>query len=368
MAMKTVPLNDLTRRSSEEIDLLVTSTRKVIESGVFLNGENLRDLSQSLSAMHAGRSVVCVGNGTDALYIALRAAGVGPGTTVATVPNAGGYSTGAALLLGARVVLIDIDLGTGQMCPDSLVAALENLSVDVVVVTHLYGLAADIKKLSAMCEEYKVSLIEDCAQSIGCFAGDQPVGTFGDMATFSFYPTKNLGAFGDAGAIVCATQDLASSASKIAQYGWSERYLRAMPGGVNSRMDEIQAAFLNHRLHSLRTENERRRHIVRRYQASLTGSRRFLCRDDDTYVAHLAVMATESREIDAHLLAQRGISTGIHYPILDQEQPAWVSVLEDAATPNARILSGQILTLPCFPGMYEEEIDAVVAALGSLPV
>lgn len=364
--MKTVPLNDLSRMGEAEIEELTSLARSVISSGHFLSGPHTKKFVSGVSERVDGRPVVCVGNGTDALYLGLTTLGVGEGSRVATVPNAGGYATGAALRLGAVPVMVDADPVTAQMSLPSLERVLGTDRIDVVVVTHLYGLARGVEEIVTLCAAHGVAVLEDCAQSFGCVSGTRPVGTFGDVATFSFYPTKNLGALGDAGAVALRSGEMAVRAQQIAQYGWGERYVVTEAGGFNSRIDELQAAFLNHRLANLDAENARRREIVLRYRDACRGGRAMVASAGPEFTGHLAVMLTGSRQSDQRALQELGIGTGIHYPVLDHHQPAWASLVENSGTPGAEELVGRILTLPCFPSMTEEEVARVEQSLATL--
>jgi dTDP-4-amino-4,6-dideoxygalactose transaminase len=212
-----------------------------------------------------------------------------------------------------------------------------------------------------------VFLIEDCAQAFGANLEGRSVGSWGDASTFSFYPTKNLGALGDGGAISFKDESHLTRARQLSQYGWSNRYEVSLIGGVNSRIDEIQAAVLLLRLESLNEDNKKRREIISRYQNSLSGNRRMIHANDDSFVGHLAVMVTTSRDQDSGILNQTGVGTGIHYPILDNRQPAWTSIFQGQTAPNSETNVEQILTLPCFPKLSESEIDQVCESLRSLP-
>ena len=364
--MKNVPLNDLSRLSQDDVRELTRRAESVISSGHFLFGPHTKEFVAHVAGRTSGAEVICVGNGTDALYLALAALGVGRGSRVATVSNAGGYASGAALRLGAMPVIVDNDPATAQMSPESLDQVLGKYGADVVVITHLYGLASRIEELVAVCARHGAKVLEDCAQSFGCVVEGKPVGTFGDIATFSFYPTKNLGALGDAGAVVTKNPGIAARAQRLAQYGWGERYVVSDPGGFNSRIDEIQAAFLNHRIASLDIENTRRREIVIRYEAACTSGRRMIHSAGPEFIGHLAVMLTDSRSSDQEVFAALGVSTGIHYPVLDHHQPAWKGLIDVDSVPSAENLVGRILTLPCFPSMTDEEVDQVVCALSAL--
>ena len=365
--MAQVPLNDLSRVDPLIQEQVLGDIGEILRSGSFLKGRFTQALESHLSHMFGNSLITCVANGTDALFVALSALGVGPGTKVATVANAGGYTTGATLRLGALPVFIDINPNTAQMSASALRTQLHSdQQVAVVVVTHLYGLIGEIAEIAKVCREFDLPLVEDCAQSFGASLEGKLAGTFGDAATFSFYPTKNLGAFGDAGAI--ATRDLVvtQKVQSIAQYGWGTRYSVELSNGVNSRIDEMQAAALVRQLPLIQRNNDIRRDIVHKYSQALTSTRKIVMHDDERFVGHLAIMLTDSRESDQSQLASLGISTGIHYPITDNEQPAWKELLGDVQLPNTDKIQQQILTLPCFPGMTSSEINQVVTALAQL--
>ena len=361
--MAQVPLNDLSRVDPLIQEQVLGDIGEILRSGSFLKGRFTQALESHLSHMFGNSSITCVANGTDALFIALSALGVGPGTRVATVANAGGYTTGATLRLGALPVFIDVNPNTAQMSASALRTQLQSdQQVAVVVVTHLYGLIGEIAEIAKVCQEFDIPLVEDCAQSFGASFEGKLAGTFGDAATFSFYPTKNLGAFGDAGAI--ATRDLV--VTQKVQYGWGTRYSVELSNGVNSRIDEMQAAALVRQLPLIQRNNDIRRDIVHKYSQALTSTRKIIMHDDERFVGHLAIMLTDSRESDQSQLASLGIATGIHYPIADYKQPVWRETLGNVQLPNTDKLQQQILTLPCFPSMTSSEINQVVAAIAQL--
>jgi dTDP-4-amino-4,6-dideoxygalactose transaminase len=268
--------------------------------------------------------------------------------------------------LGATPVFIDVDTETAQMSAISLRNTLIVEKISVVVLTHLYGLVGDVVEIANVCKDFNVPLIEDCAQSFGAKIGDQPAGTFGDISTFSFYPTKNLGAFGDAGAVLTQRRELAQRVQSIAQYGWGDRYSVDLENGVNSRIDEIQAAALLRQLPFIESQNLRRREIIQRYQEVLSRPRRMIMSDQTNFVGHLAILLTDTRDSDKNILGELGVATGIHYPIADYLQPAWRDRASDVTLPATENIQRQILTLPCFPAMTEAEIDQVVNALKTL--
>ena len=365
--MTVIPLNDLSRMSSDIVAMEIDIVSKVIASGHYMKGKYSAELESKITSLTEGCGTLTVANGTDALMLAMLGIGLEPGDHVATVPNAGGYSSTAAIRIGAMPVLVDIDPATLQMSPESLREVLnQHHLIKAVVATHLYGLMADIENIRLICDQAGVFLIEDCAQAFGAQTDCRSVGSWGDAATFSFYPTKNLGALGDGGAVSFKQESHLIRAQKLSQYGWSDRYEISIIGGINSRMDEIQAAVLVARLARLNEENRIRREIVARYENALGDNRRMIQASDETFVGHLAVMVTPTRDLDMSSLNQSGVSTGIHYPILDHRQSAWKDIFTSQSAPNAEVNVSQILTLPCFPKLKEEEINQVCSALREL--
>lgn len=367
--MEGVRFNDLSRLSDSESAALLNDFASVLESGRLLNGPFSERLVELLRTRFKCASVTLVGNGTDALRLALLAVGVTPGCRVITVGNAGGYATSAALSLGAVPVLVDVRAEDAQMDPNSLAEAIDSSPrPSAVVVTHLYGQMAPIADIMAVASRAEVPVIEDIAQSFGAATERGPAGSFGSIATASFYPTKNLASIGDAGAVITNSTELGERCASLAQYGWGRRYVVERFGGFNSRMDEIHAATLCRRLERVDDDNTTRRGIVTRLQESTSVKRRFIRSDDRSFVAHLAVMTTPCRLADQELLSTQGVETAIHYPIPDHEQPAWLGSIETPVDlPNTELLSRQVLSLPCFPTMTSAEIEQVLQALSALP-
>jgi dTDP-4-amino-4,6-dideoxygalactose transaminase len=365
--MLKVPLNDLSRISEKDINRFKDSVHKILQSGIYLKGSFTNELELQLSNMFEGRTVVAVGNGTDALTIAISALDLPENSLIATCPNAGGYAGIAARQAGHRTVLVDIDLETAQMSSESLVEVIDSVpNIKAVIVTHLYGLCGDVTKIAETCIEKNILLIEDCAQSFGAYVNSRPAGVFGDLAILSFYPTKNLGGIGDGGAIVCKSLDLAKRVAQISQYGWGNKYQIQFQDGMNSRIDEIQAAFLLIQLEKVSSQNATRRGIIQSYISNVSGNRRIISAPNETFVGHLAVMVLPDRNKDRLNLESNGVQTGIHYPFLDSEQPAWFLESAGGYTPelkNAIKLNSQILTIPCFPTMTSAEIQQVSSAL-----
>ncbi|HSE66985.1 MAG TPA: DegT/DnrJ/EryC1/StrS family aminotransferase, partial [Gemmatimonadales bacterium] len=312
---------------------------------------------------------ILVANGTDALELALRAIHVScpTGREVVAVPNAGGYATTACRQVGLVPVYADIEERSQLLAIESAVAALSGQTL-AVVATHLYGGVVDVpalKRAMTMAGYGHVAILEDCAQAHGAHLGAAPVGSMGEIAAFSFYPTKNLGAMGDAGAVVTSDPGLAEAARKLRQYGWGSKYRVEMAGGRNSRMDEIQAAILDAMLPRLAGLNAERAQIHSRLRKAADVSLQFLDGGDGR-VVHLAVVRSRARDAFRRHLSERGIESDIHYPVLDCDQPGWAGLpmrMAPGGVPVARRGVDEIVTLPCFPGMTESERAVLCGAL-----
>jgi aminotransferase EvaB len=361
-----VPVADPRRSALGFREELSATFERFLESGRYVLGPEHaafeKELADYLGAAH------CVGLacGTDALELALVGVGCRPGDLVVNAANCGGYTTAAALRAGLTVRFADVDPETLCLSPASVEATLSG-GVSAVVVTHLYGLMADVEEIAELCRERGVALVEDCAQAAGARRGGRTAGTFGDAAAFSFYPTKNLAALGDGGAVATSRSDVADAVRGLRQYGWERKYEVRLAGGANSRLDELQAAVLRIRLRRLDEENERRRSIVRRYVDALapeTG--RLVARDGEDYVAHLAVLLTEDRERARAALDSAGIGTAVHYPIADHRQPAWTAGYPGVSLPVTEHAVDHVLTLPCFPELTAHEVERVCEVLRAL--
>jgi dTDP-4-amino-4,6-dideoxygalactose transaminase len=288
---------------------------------------------------------------------------VGPGDTVLTTANAGFYSSAATYATGAIPIYVDVDPETFTMSPAALARALP-LRPKAVVVTHLYGRLAAIEEIVALSAAVGASVIEDCAQAHGASRTGRRAGSFGTFGCFSFYPTKNLGAAGDGGALVTNDNDLADRARRLRQYGWATKYEVGLHGGRNSRLDEVQAAVLNDKLPHLDAWNAERRDIARQYVKGLrTLPLRLPPSLREEYVAHLFVVATTHRDsLRAHLAAE-GIGSEIHFPIPDHLQPISRGANVLADVPVSEAACQTVLSLPCFPGIVQLEIDRIIGAV-----
>lgn len=344
--------------------MMRSAVERVMSSGWYVHGPEHQAFEQEFAAYCGTSECIGVASGTDALEIALRAVtAVRPGA-VLTAANAGGYTTVAAKCAGLEVRYADIDAST--LCVDPTDVARQLDGVAVVVVTHLYGRLGPVEELGELCRNADVQLIEDCAQAAGARRGGATAGSFGDVATFSFYPTKNLGAFGDGGAIVTSDEALARRVRMLRQYGWAAKYVIDIEGGRNSRLDEMQAAVLRVRLRSLDSDNERRRTIVSRYVKAATGTAvTVLAADGEHHVGHLAVAMTADREVVRHRFAQASVQTDVHYPLADHQQAAYHEQ-SDVSLPVTEAVTGRIFSLPCFAQLTDDEVDIVCDVLRSL--
>lgn len=359
---KLVPFNDLSRALLQQRESLLEITDRVISSSWLVQGPEHNALEQDLARYLGVAEVIGVGNGTDALELAFRALNQGDSRdTILTTANAGGYSATAAGAAGLQVRWCDVEEDSHCMDPDDLEAQIAD-DVLAVVVTHLYGRTADVDRIREVCDRGGVWLVEDCAQSIGAAVGLRKTGSLGDLATFSFYPTKNLGALGDGGAVATSNPTLAQTVRQLRQYGWREKYRVDTPGGRNSRLDELQAAYLRYRLPFVDSWNRRRREIISAYTAAAPDSVRVLPAPDQSHSAHLAVVVTNDTSQLAHHLAQRGVGTAVHYPLPDHWQ---AGRLIGTVLPVTERLAGKVLSLPCFPELRDVEVAQVCDALNS---
>lgn len=356
-----IPLAAPTRLRADEAAAVAEAVSRVLTGPQWVLGPVVAAFEEAYGDYlgTAGAQVVGVGNGSDALGIAFAAIGLVPGDGVLVPPNDAGFAAGAALSVGLRPVVMDVDPLTGGPCVESASAAAHD-GVRAVVATHLHGDPLDLTPLDAWRRERGLLLVEDCAQAHGARVGARHVGLVGDAATFSFYPTKNLGAPGDAGAVVLADPGAAERARSLREYGWGERYRVDHPRGRNSRLDAVHAAALTARLPFLDDRNERRREIARRLRDAAGTSGLHWVNDLDHGVVHHAVLACERRDELAEHLARHGVPTAVHYPFLVGEMPG---LGVEAATPVAARWRDRVLSVPCFPEMSGDEVAAVEHAL-----
>lgn len=363
MTAETIPLNALARHFGSFRGPIAGALLGVVDSGHFVLGGAVRGFESAFAAYCGVDHCVGVANGTDALELALKATGTTAGARVVLAANAGMYATTAVLACGAEPVFADV-LDDGTPDPAAFAAAAAASAPAAMVATHLYGRLARIDALAATCTAAGIALVEDCAQAHGARAADgRRAGAFGDAAAFSFYPTKNLGAIGDGGAVATRDAAVADRLRALRQYGWSRKYECAATGGRNSRLDELQAAVLSVALPALDGWNARRRAIADRYAAGIRHPAITLpAAAGEAWVAHLYVVACERRDALRAHLAAAGVASDVHYPVPDHRQPAFAGRFDHVSLPVTERLARTILTLPCFPELDDDEVDAVIDA------
>ncbi|MER8922452.1 DegT/DnrJ/EryC1/StrS family aminotransferase [Mesorhizobium sp. M0802] len=365
----SVPMNDLKRlyqRYQVEIEREVAST---LRSGWWLDGAVGKRFAANFSRFIGVSECVLVANGTDALEFALAAVlkrGGARGREVVLPANAGGYASCACWHNDLIPHYVDIE-PTSQLVHLQSVLKAANADTAAIVVTHLYGGVVDVRAIRAGLAEAGLShipIVEDCAQAHGARIGSDVAGSLGDISTFSFYPTKNLGAMGDGGAVLTSDGAAAAHVRQLQQYGWSSKYHVGVPNGRNSRMDEVQAAILDVLLGDVDIRNRQRRAILDRYK-SVAGHRLQFLEGGDGAVAHLAVVLCDDRDTFRAYMKEHRVDTDIHYPVLDCDQVGWADLpmkgMENLAISRDSV--GRLCSVPCYPDMTSDEIEQVCLAL-----
>jgi dTDP-4-amino-4,6-dideoxygalactose transaminase len=331
---------------------------RVLDSGWFLLGPELEAFEREFSAYHGdGLQAVGVGSGTDALRIGLLALGIQPGDEVLVVANAGVPPVAALVAAGATPVFCDVDPLGHTLDPDEIDRRVTSRTKAVLVV-HLYGHAAQIDAIVEGARRHGLKVLEDCAQAHGARYSGRLVGTWGDAAAFSFYPTKNLGALGDAGALLTADPGVADKARLIRMYGWRHKYVSELHSTV-SRLDEIQAAMLRVKLTHLDAWNAERRALAARYLAGLPN---WLTPPTGDGVFHLFVVQSHERDQLRTHLAERGVATDVHYPLGAHQQAPYRQFANGSLTETER-LAREVLSLPIYPELGREDVDYVIEQL-----
>lgn len=359
-------VTDLKIRIKQNEEYLKNAIHKVINSGWFVLGPSVKKFEEEFSKYLGAEYCIGLANGTDAIELGLRALGISKGDRVATVANAGMYTTTSLLAIGAEPYFLDVDVKTRNVTFSECKRAVA-AGVKAIVVTHIYGLAVpEIEKITSFCKDNGIAVLEDCAQAHGAKINSRFVGTFGDAASFSFYPTKNLGALGDGGALVTSNSFIAEKVEQLRQYGWSSKYRVVTRGGMNSRLDELQAAVLSVFLPKLEAANDRRREIATHYSQMISKSGVELPPVyGEEYVAHLYILNANDRKSLKQHLESHQISTAIHYPIPDYRQPIFGTQYDKLFLENTENLCGEILTLPCYPELTESEVEKVVECVNN---
>ncbi len=343
---------------------------RVLDSNWYILGEEVRAFEREFAQFVGVDHGIGVASGTDAVVLALRALGVGEGDRVATVSHTAVATVAAIRVLGAHPVFVDLAPGSYVMQADTLEATLKRAPpIKAVLVVHLYGEAADVPAIAAVAARFGARVAEDCAQAHGARFEGRPVGSMGEAASFSFYPTKNLGALGDAGIAVTNDAAMAEQMRMLREYGWRRRYV-SETSGYNTRLDELQAAVLRLRLPHLAAGNARRMRIAAAYDAGLAGTGLTLPRPTAPggHVYHQYVVRHPERERLRAELAEHGIQTNVHYPVPVHEQPAYHGQGEVPAggLPETEAAAREVLSLPMYAELDDAAVERVIDVLTRL--
>lgn len=335
----------------------------VMERGYFILGPEVKKLEKDFAAYNGAAYGVGVSSGTDALYLSLLAAGIGAGDEVIVPVNTALPTAMAVSMSGARPVFVDCD--KSFLIDIDAIPAIITKNTKAIIPVHLYGQACDLNRLKDLATSHNLVLIEDCAQATGAEWKGKKVGSVGDFGAFSFYPTKNLGAYGDGGMILTNSDEYYKKLQALRFYGESDRVHSTM-FGINSRLDELQAAILNTKMKYLEEWNERRREIAKQYAELLKGADCTLPFISNTseHVYHLFVIRTPKREQLKEKLKGQSIETLIHYPVLLHKQP-FFKEWSDHVFPKAETYNAQILSLPLHPYLTDEEVRHISEAIRS---
>ncbi|MEW5748719.1 MAG: DegT/DnrJ/EryC1/StrS family aminotransferase [Candidatus Thermoplasmatota archaeon] len=360
MSVKSI---DLSRELEEIGEAVLDSIERVLTVGQFVNGAECRAFESEFSAYVGTRFGIGVNSGSDALLTTIRALGIGPGDEVITTAHTFISTVDAITRNGARPILVDIDPHT--YCIDaSKIREKIGDRTKAILPVHIYGHPSRMDEIMEIAEDKDIFVIEDACQAHGATYQGRRVGSLADAACFSFYPTKNMGAYGDAGIVVTSNEEIAEKVSKMSNYGQSQKYYYETVG-INSRLDEIQAAVLRVKLGHLDDWNAKRRDIARMYRNGLGNASIVLPIEAPhaTHVYHQFVIRTENRQRLQKELNSRGIGTSIHYPVPVHLQESYKKSSHDFKLPITEAVSESVLSLPMFPQMTRDEVSTVVEAL-----
>ena len=341
--------------------------QRVLDSGWYILGKEVAAFEDEFAAFVGKGHGVGVANGTDALVLALRALDVGPGDGVITVSHTAVATVAAVELVGATPILVDVDQGF-TMAAEQVAAVLAKppIPVKAIIPVHLYGQPVDMAAIMPLAETHGVAVLEDCSQAHGATWLGGQVGTFGRVAAYSLYPTKNLGALGDGGVLFTPDQALAARLKALREYGWKDRYI-SDEAGQNTRLDELQAAILRVKLKGLAADTARRQAIGAAYDAGLAGANvtRPWRRPDTTHVFHQYVLRHPDREGLKARLKEKGVMANVHYPLPVHLQPAYRGRV--ATGPSGlgatEAASREVLSLPMFPQMTDAQVQRMIEAV-----
>lgn len=340
--------------------------KRVLDSHWYILGNEVAEFEREFADYCGTSHCIGVANGTDALELGLRACGVTAGDEVLLAANAGFYGSTAVRSINAIPLYVDVDPLSLTLSASNFLQSLELYSPKAIIITHLYGQLADVETIVQIAEKNGIAVIEDCAQAHGAQKNGKRAGSYGTVGCFSFYPTKNLGALGDGGAVVSDDDEIAVQLQKLRQYGWGSKYQVVTPGGRNSRLDEIQAAILRLKLPHLDEWNIQRRDIAKQYNLAFQNLPVQLPPSTgEDYVAHLYVLQVNNREAFRDFLGRLNIATDVHYPITDHLQPIYMDETSTWVLPVTEKACDTVVTLPCFPGLTEEQVEYIIRAVKS---
>lgn len=362
--MNEIPILDLTKQYESIRPEMDEAIARVLKKGSFILGEEVSAFEREFAAYCGVSHAIGVASGTDALQLALLACGIGAGDEVVTTSHTSVATVAAIEMTGARPVLVDIDPARYTLDPIKFVQAI-SARTRAVIPVHLYGCPAEMESIVEFARRNNILVVEDCAQAHGASLRGKKVGGWGDLAAFSFYPTKNLGACGDGGAVVTNDSGLAEKVRLLRQYGWKERYISSIKG-MNSRLDEMQAGILRVKLRHLDAWNDRRRELARRYHDLLLNTELVLPVDlpNFAHVFHQFVVRHPRRDELQAYLKKRGIHTLIHYPTPIHLQPAYQNLRGlEGSLPHTELAAREVLSLPMYAELSEPELNGVCKAI-----
>ncbi len=361
-----VPSFDLTRQNSKLRDELMAAIGEVVDSGQFILGDHVERLEESVAEICGVRHGIAVANGSDALYLALMAADVGPGDEVITAPFTFFATAGSIVRVGATPVFCDIDPGTFNIDPTQIEARI-TARTKAILPVHLYGQSADMDPINSIADKHGLTVIEDAAQAIGARYHNRPVGSLGHMACISFFPTKNLGAFGDAGMVVTDDDSLAERLMMLRAHGARKKYYHELLG-INSRLDALQAAILSVKVKYVRAWIDARRSLAEGYNRGLAmaanAARCPVAREGAYHVYHQYTIRVSHRDAVQEELKSRGIGSTVYYPLPLHLQPVFENLgYKLGDFPESEKAAEEALSLPMFPELKTSEQEYVVEQL-----
>jgi dTDP-4-amino-4,6-dideoxygalactose transaminase len=361
--MLSIKFFDFSKETNQIGEEVTSAVRKVIDSGRFILGPELESFEKEFAVFCSVKHAVGVASGTDALFLCLKAIGIGDGDEIITVSNTFAATALAICYTGARPVFVDIKDDGCLMDPEKIEAAVTDRTKAIIPV-HLYGQCADMDMIMSVAKRYKLFVLEDSCQAHGALYRGRKSGSLGDAAAFSFYPTKNIGAYGDAGMITTNDSGLFEKLRLYRNYGQTDRYSYTLKG-YNSRLDEIQASILRIKLKHISDWNRRRQKIAGIYDSELKEINKLSSglAQGSTHVYHLYVIAVDGRDSLQSYLKKNGIETLIHYPVPLHEQQIFNNITLPATLPNTEKQCREILSLPLYPGMAEENVEKVCEAV-----